>query len=219
MLAEAKSFLRWCMRCKWISRNPLDDGDGVGRRRHGKAQLRIDEARKWIGVAVTAAKKGESGAVAAMMALLMGMRAGEIVSRVVRDVDDGGRLLWIPDSKTEAGKRTLEVPELLRPFLMRLAKGKGAEAKLFGDHWRDWVRKWVARICQASGVPKVTAHGMRGLHSTLAMDAGVTGHVVAAAMGHESVTTTVSSYAKPSAVASAKQRKTVRLLQGGKLAS
>ena len=37
----------------------------------------------------------------------------------------------------------------------------------------------------------VTAHGMRGLHSTLAMEAGVTGHVVAASLGHERVTTTV----------------------------
>jgi hypothetical protein len=32
------------------------------------------------------------------------MRATEIVSRVVRDLDDEGRLLWIPDSKTEAGQ-------------------------------------------------------------------------------------------------------------------
>jgi hypothetical protein len=30
----------------WIVRNPLDGVEGVGRRRHGKEQLRIDEARK-----------------------------------------------------------------------------------------------------------------------------------------------------------------------------
>ena len=41
---------------------------------------------------------GDEGAVAAMMALVMGMRASEIVSRVVRDLDDDGRLLWIFDS-------------------------------------------------------------------------------------------------------------------------
>lgn len=38
---------------------------------------------------------------------------------------------------------------------------------------------------QLAKVPKVTAHGMRGLHSTLAMEAGVTGAVVAASLGHE----------------------------------
>ena len=32
----------------------------------------------------------------------------------------------------------------------------------------------------------MTAHGMRGLHSTLAVDSGITGHAVAAALGHES---------------------------------
>jgi hypothetical protein len=30
---------------------------------------------------------------------------------VVRDLDDGGALLWIPDSKTLAGRRKLQVPE------------------------------------------------------------------------------------------------------------
>jgi integrase len=92
----------------------------------------------------------------------MGMRANEIVSRVVRDLDDDGKLLWIPDSKTEAGRRTLQVPELLRPLLKALAEGKSPDAKLFGYHWLDWVRKWVKRICDAAGVPKVTAHGCAG---------------------------------------------------------
>jgi integrase len=128
-------------------------------------------------------------------------------------VDDDGRLLWIPDSKTEAGKRTLEVPSVLRPHLRALAKGKDAQALLFGRHWRDWVRKWVARICRAALVPEVSAHGMRGLHATLAMDAGVTGHVVAASLGHESVTTTKTSYARPEAVAGARQRKAVGALE------
>lgn len=75
--------------------------------------------------------------MAALLALVMGMRANEIVSRVVRDLDDDGKLLWIPDSKTEAGRRTLQVPELLQPFLKELAEGKSPEAKLFGHHWRD----------------------------------------------------------------------------------
>jgi integrase len=108
----------------------------------------------------------EEGASAALLSLVMGMRANEIVSRVVRDLDDEGKLLWIPDSKTEAGRRTLQVPELLQLRLRGLAEGKAPEAKIFGHHWRDWVRKWVARICEAAGVPKVTAHGMRGLHFT-----------------------------------------------------
>ena len=36
----------------------------------------------------------------------------------------------------------------------------------------------------------VTAHTMRGLHGTLAVDSGITSHAVAAALGHESFRTT-----------------------------
>jgi integrase len=148
-----------------------------------------------------------------------GMRASEIVDRTVRDLDDGGKLLWIPDSKTEAGRRTLQVPELLQPYLRGLADRKPSEAKLFGHHWRDWVRKWVKRICVGAGVPNVTAHGMRGLHSTLAIANGVSAHVVAASLGHESSKTTIQSYVKPEAVAGAQQRRVLTVLEGGLLAS
>jgi integrase len=65
---------------------------------------------------------------------------------------------------------------------------------------------------RAAPVPHVSAHGMRGLHATLAMDAGVTGHAVAASLGHESVTTTETSYAKREAVAGARQRKSIEVL-------
>jgi hypothetical protein len=195
--------------------NPLDGIEGKGKRRHGKPQLRIDEARKWMAKAVELSDQGDEGAVAAMMALLLGMRASEITSRVVRDLDDDGRLLWIPDAKTEAGKRTLHVPDVLRPHLQALVAGQLPGGRLFGHHWRDWPREQVQRICELAGVPKVSAHGMRGLHSTLAMEAGVTGAVVAASLGHEKITTTIRSYAKAEAVAAAQQVRTLRVLAGG----
>lgn len=215
VLAQVKTFMSWCVKKKWLSANPFDGVEGIGRRRHGKPQLRIDESRKWLAKAVELASKGDVGAIAAMVTLLLGTRAVEVVSRVVRDVDDGGKLLWIPSSKTEAGRRTLEVPAVLQPFLVQLAQGRPAHAPLFGNHWRDWPRKEVARICKLAGVMKVSAQSMRGLHSTLAVQAGVTGHVVAAALGHESFATTVQSYAKPEAVATAKQQRVLKVLAGG----
>src|SRR5262249_31474877 len=124
VLAETKTFFDWLVKRKLIGTNPFEGVEGVGRRRHGKAQLRIDESRTWLATAFKRAQAGDDGAVAAMMTLLMGMRASEVIQRVARDVDDGGRLLWIPDSKTEAGRRTLEGPEMLQPFLVRLAASK-----------------------------------------------------------------------------------------------
>lgn len=221
ILAEAKTFLKWCSQEKgWLSKNPLEEVQGQGKRRHGKAQLRIDEARAWLVKALEMADKAKPGAVAALVALLMGMRGGEIVSRVVRDLDDQGRLLWIPDSKTPSGKRRLEVPELIRPYLRALAKDRPANELLFGmhrgrPHLCAWVRLWVKQICKAANVPMVTAHGMRGLHSTLALSAGTSGHVVAASLGHASITTTLESYADSSAVAHATQQKVLTVLKGG----
>ncbi len=150
------------------------------------------------------------------MTLLMGMRASEVISRVVRDLDDDGRLLWIPDAKTAKGRRTVQVPEVLQPYLRKLAEDKTPAAKLFGEHWRDWPRLWVQRICREVDVPVVSAHSMRGLHSTLAVDAGMSAHAVADALGHESFATTAQSYAKPEAVTRAKQRQVLRVLAGGK---
>lgn len=221
MLAAAKTLLRWCSakpRRRWILRSPLEEVEGVGRRRHGKPQLRVDEARKWKCKAMELAERGDTGPVAAMMALVMGMRASEIVSRVVRDLDDDRRLLWIPDAKTEAGRRTLEVPEILQPYLVAIAKGREPNARLFGDHWRDWIRKQVKRICALAGVPTVTAHGMRGLHGTMAVKAGATGHLVAAALGHESFAISERSYVAREAIDSAKQDRALTVLNGGKLA-
>ena len=215
ILAEAKTFLKWCVGRGYVRTNPLEGVEGTGKRRHGKPQLRIDEARRWQVKAAQLADEGEAGAVAALVTLVMGLRAGEVVSRVVRDLDDEGRLLWIPDSKTEAGKRTLQVPDVLRDRLLELAEGKKSNDLLFGYHDRNWPRKWVGKICKAAGVPRVTAHGMRGLHGTLAVETGISAHAVAAALGHESVTTTLQSYAKAGAGTSARQEKVLRVLSGG----
>jgi integrase len=216
VLAEVKTFMGWCVKKKLTPTNPFVGVEGVGRRKHGKPQLRIDESRKWMAVAMRLARQGDVGAVIALMTLLLGMRAGEIVGRVVRDVDDEGRLLWIPNSKTEAGRRSLEIPPVLQPFIQALVKNRRPEEKLFGNRWRDRPRKEVARICALAGVPKVCAHAMRGLHSTLAVQSGITGHVVAAALGHESFATTLQSYAKPEAQAAATQRTVLAVLEGGR---
>jgi integrase len=78
------------------------------------------------------------------------------------------------------------------------------------------VRKEVARICDKVKVMKVCAHAMRGLHSTLAVRAGMTGHVVAQALGHESFATTLQSYAQPGALAAANQETVLKVLEGGR---
>lgn len=197
ILAEAKTFASWCVKGKLLKANPFTGVEPVGKRQHGKPQLRLDEARAFCRHAFDQADAGDVGAVAALTALLMALRAGEIVGRVVRDVDDGGQVLWIPDAKTPAGKRTVEVPIALQPYFRKLVEGRRSDELLFGEHWRDWPRKQVQRICKLAKVPMVCAHSMRGLHSTLAIRAGASPQIVAHSLGHEKPSTTLLSYAAP----------------------
>jgi integrase len=207
ILAEAKTFLRWCRGKGWTKIDALEHVQGIGRRRRGKPQLTTDEARKFLAKALVLAD-ADDGAIAAAMALLMGMRASEIVERTIRNLDDDGRLLWITDAKTQAGVRRLEVPPQLQAHLQRIARGKGQGDRLFGpDASRYWVLRSVQRICKAAGVPTVPAHGLRGTHATLAVSAGATSHVVAAALGHESFSTTARHYAKADAIEGAQQER------------
>lgn len=55
-----------------------------------------------------------------------------------------------------------------------------------------------------------------GLYSTLAIDAGSTVHVIAASLGHESITVTERSYIAPGTTQQADSRRVLRLLGGGK---
>ena len=160
-------------------------------------QLRIDEGKRLTAKCLEQAALGNDGAVAVLVALLMGTRASEIVSRQVRDLDDQGRVIWIDRGKSVAAKRRPEVPDVLRPHLARLARGKQPGDKLFGHHFRDWVRECAAKLCDQAGLPRVTAHGLRGMCSTLAIDSGQASHAVAAMLGHASPSMTERSYIAP----------------------
>lgn len=230
VLAQAKSFLEWCVGRGWLRTNPCAGIKGIGKRRpRGKSlgkegkTLRVKEARAWYAKAVELADGGDEGATAALVAMLLGMRASEIVSRLVSDLDEDsapGDLLWIPCSKTPAGRRTLEVPEVLRPLLVACAEGKARESHLFETeegkpHWRDWIIGNIRRICDAAEVPRVTAHAMRGLLATLTAERGLAGHLIAATLGHEDERTTMTAYAAPGAAAAGSNRRGLVLLQGG----
>ena len=211
-LTLATAFGAWCVKEGLLAENPFANIEPQGRRKRGKEQLRVDEARKFINTCREHADDGDVSAVAVMTTLLLGLRASEVVERVVRDLDDDGRLLWIPEAKTDAGRRTLEVPAFLRPYLQALAKGKQPTDRLFTEKDRQWLYYHVERMCQLAGVTVITPHSLRGLHSTLATEHGATGHVVARALGHTSYSTTRRHYVQPGTVERVAQGKVLDML-------
>jgi integrase len=217
-LAAGRSFGRWCAKLGWLPADPFAGVEPVGRRKRGKPQLHLTEATKLIDVCV-AERSRESAAV--MLALLLGLRASEVAHRQIRDLDDGGRLLWVPKGKTAAARRHLEVPDVVRPLLLELAGDRPGAAWLFGTAdltrpTRHWVYYHVKRLCRVAKVPAVCAHGLRGTHTSLAVAAGATSQVVAAALGHTSTAITESAYLDAQTRARAVQHAALRVLNGGK---
>lgn len=220
-LAAGKAFGAWCVARRVLRVNPFENVAGVGRRRRGKPQLTVDESRALLARCLELWERDRRPEVVAVAAaLLLGARATEVVVRDVRDLDDGGRLLWIPSSKTEAGKRCLEVPEVLRPMLLELAQDRIGTAPLFrkldGERaTRHWLGHHTRKITTALG-RRVTPHGLRGTHTSLARRAGATGELVASQLGHASVGMQIGTYASADAITAGTTRTLMRVISGGK---
>lgn len=220
-LVNTRLFMAFCVRRGYLRRDPFHGLEVKGRRRKGKPQLHETEAQRWTDAALVEIQQpGERGdaALAAVLALLLGARATEVGTRQRRDVDQGGAVLWIPISKTEAGKRRCGIPEFLRHLVLeRLARPGDATDPLFPGVERHRVLRAVRRICKAAGVMRVSTQSLRGLHGTLAIEAGATAEMVARQLGHASTgVTTGGSYVQRAALDSAAQGRVLRVVQGGK---
>ena len=199
LLAVTKLFFHWAVGLKYTRANPFAAVKPVGKVHTGKDQLRIDEARQLTEILISAAKQGEEGAIATYTQLVLGLRSSEVLHREVHDLDDAGRVLWIPSGKTDNARRRLEVPEVLRTFLLAQAKGKPPERLLFGSdrsqpYFPIWLWNQVRVYCKRAGLRRVCPHSLRGLHSSLAVAAGCTSTMVASALGHGSFAITAKHY-------------------------
>jgi integrase len=179
----------------------------TGEVRAGKPQLHIDEAKRFVTVALTAA---DPLAVAAVTMAVTGCRPGEVLALRARDVDDGGSLLHIYGTKTRAAKRSIPVESAYQPILMGAALGKEPDALLFdfeperdrvckdrGKAKRDALLRRVRALCKAAGVQRVVSHSLRGLNATLRLTGGAKDESITRALGHVDISTTRRSYFAP----------------------
>lgn len=219
-LRIAKLFFLWAVKRGYIGLNPFKDVSPVGKAPAGKLQLRIEEARLFTKAALRCFEEGNQPlALGALLALMMGLRTSEVMNRVVRDLDDGARYLWIDSGKTQNARRHLEVPEVLSPYLLRLAQGRRTDEPLFGvsavtgrPPLRQAMYRMVQMICAKAGVPRVCTHSLRGLWATLAVKSGAISHAVAESLGHHSFTVTQKHYAEPAAVTNAATARVLGML-------
>lgn len=218
-LVQARALLRWAVE-QGLHRGPESPAAAVrpqGKRRRGKPQLRIDEGRRWLAKAL---EVGEPGALMAATALLCGCRAGELEGVAVRDLDDGGAVLWLAGKTNDRGdERPVEVPEPLRVPLLGLTVGKLPGAPLFG-RGLEAVGWWARKICELAGIEApqddvhgFCAHSLRGMHATYARAAGMSARAVADTLGNSPAVLDAAYTAPGTAAAAAARRAQMRLVR------
>lgn len=223
-LSVAKRWGTFCVKQKLLKANPFGDVEGEGKRRKGsgKDRLRVDESR--LLQAACHRARGIDGTLT-LSYLLLGPRASEVSDRLVRDLDDGGRLLWIDRTKTDAGSRRLIVPDELRPLLLELVADRAPDERIFHNLSGDPMSRRVAyqrvmAFTKAIVGRALGPQGLRRTQSTLATDAGATGPMVSAHLGHVTeqrmAEITERAYVDPNAVADAKVARSFKVLAGGK---
>jgi integrase len=232
VLVVGKMFGGWLVKHRWLRTDPFADVDPVGRVTIGadKQRLTIDQSRRLQAFCHQRAAEGDLGAVLTLGYLLLGPRASELVGCDVQHVDDGGRLLWVPGTKTEDARRGLLVPEELSIYLVALAADRPDGDPLFvSEASRRWPagRRWtrymaynhVRRICVAAGVPELAPQALRRTQATLATAAGVSGLEVARHLGHAvpaAPAVTGRAYIGRGATQAAAVQRGMVVLQGGR---
>jgi integrase len=152
-----------------------------------------------------------------------GMRRGEAVGGYWTDVDlDAGRWqvrhtlvavaheLLASTPKTDHGRRSVALDAGTVRVLREWRKRQLEERLAWGPAWTDTGRVFARedgtdlhpervserfdRLVNASGLPRLTVHGLRHGHATLALQAGVHPKVVQERLGHSSVAFTPDRY-------------------------
>jgi integrase len=207
-LAAARRFGDWLVKERIWTSNPIAEVAPVGRPKAGeesKVQLRRDEAVLWLAEAKRQAQEGQVDALAAAACFVGALRVSEVLERQVRDLEDQARCLFVPKSKSRAGRRRVPMrplAELLRAQVVRAAAAPRSEGvvvqlspPLFPELDCYAVRRAVHRICRAAGVPIITTHALRGTMISLAAAGGEALGAIADDVGHASEAVTRRSYA------------------------
>lgn len=146
------------------------------------------------------------------LAILSGLRRGEIFALRWRDIHEGERRLTVREAvydgqfgtpKTEAGIR--QIPLSAAAFELVLAwkpKARGSDANALLFATRDGgaiapnnvLRRHVFPACKKSGLPRATWLTFRRTYSSWSHQQGVPAKVTAQLMGHANVDTTMNVY-------------------------
>ena len=163
--------------------------------------------------------------VAVLLALLCGLRLGEVGALRLTDIDwehntiDISRALkYTPATgnfegspKTDAGARLVSLPAGMMDVLREAQKYQEETAKAIGENWvgEGWIvhawngaqlhhdtpSKWFRKFADAHGFEGVRFHDLRHTHATMLLANNIDAVAVATRLGHTDASTTLRVYA------------------------
>jgi integrase len=152
------------------------------------------------------------GRAMAGLAVLTGLRRGELFGLRWRDVDETNRVLTVREAiydgvvstpKTDAGRRQVPLSTTALAFVAEWrvhAYTAEADAFVFSTHHGhplspgNVLRRSIFPTCKALELPRATWLTFRRTYASWSHDKGVSGKVVAQLMGHANVDTTLNVY-------------------------
>lgn len=156
------------------------------------------------------------------IAIICGMRQGEILGLTWKDVDLEENLLFVEqtlshdgkkileDTKTKKSRRTIEFSESLADQFREQKKIIESEKEKFGDDYQDQdlvictelgnpinarnVLRKQAKLMKKAGVPKITFHDLRHVHASLMLYFGHDIKEISERLGHAKSSFTYDTY-------------------------
>lgn len=139
-----------------------------------------------------------------------GMRVGELTALYKSDIDTKAGVIRVNKSyqliegedvitepKTTKSKRTITIPQFLcaelEDYISRMY-GLAADDRVF-PFTRNVLEYAMQQACDKSGVKKIRIHDLRHSHASLLIEMGFSPVLIAERLGHESVETTLNTYA------------------------
>ena len=177
-----------------------------------KTAVRLDDALDAEAASkVLAAAKGDRLQALAELVLAVGLRQGEARNLRWSDVDLTAGALTVREAKTEAGRRSIALPDYMVAVL-RAHKARQAKERMTAAYWDDpgWVfastvgtrldrrnvLRWWHNLTISAGVGRRRFHASRSTSATLMLNNGVPLEVVSATLGHAGYAITADIYAK-----------------------
>ena len=181
-LQQGREFSRWAVGKGYLKADPFAGVEKVGKARRGKEQPTDDEMKRLLGAAHRALEQGRIGALFPCLYFYCGLRASEPLTCQVRDLDRGGSILRVVGKGGR--KRWVHVPEVIQPYLRRLAEGKDPGDRLIPIKAQTVGRRWTLQMCREAGIPPYCPHSLRGKGESDLVERGNAPEQLSAAYGH-----------------------------------